>query len=252
MKPAKTLSYIFTGILICTQYSIGQAQFKIPTIKVPQNIPNPTGGSTSIQGLSESDIVAGLKEALSVGSKNASSQLNQLDGFNKNMRIRIPFPEDAVRVATKLRQMGYGKKVDEFELTLNRAAEQAAKEAAPIFLNAIKQMTFGDAKSILTGADTAATGYLRKTTFSPLYSAFSPHVTKALGNTFATSKWTEITTIYNKLPMVKRVDTDLTRYTTNKALKGLFVVVADEELKIRKDPAARVSDILKKVFGQKS
>lgn len=251
MKPAKYLSYLLTASFIIIQYSMSYGQFKIPTINLPKNIPNPTK-STSLQGLSESDIIAGLKEALSVGSKNASSQLNRLDGFNKNMRIRIPFPEDAQRVATKLRQLGYGKKVDEFELTLNRAAEQAAKEAAPIFVGAIKQMTFADAKSILTGADTAATGYLRKTTFAPLYNSFAPHVTKALGNTFATSKWTEITKIYNRLPMVKKVDTDLTRYTTNKALKGLFVVVADEELKIRKDPAARVTDILRKVFGQKS
>lgn len=238
------------------------AQFSFPKINLPKaplpgtKTPFPTtspipGTSSSITGLSESEIISGLKEALTVGSGKASSFLNKLDGYYKNPRVKIPFPEDCQRVATKLRQMGYGKKVDEFELTLNRAAEQAAKEAAPIFANSIKQMTFADAKGILKGSDTAATSYLRKTTYNPLFTSFTPHVSKALNNTFATSKWTEITSIYNKLPMVRKVDTDLTRYTTHKALKGVFLLVADEELKIRKDPAARVTSILQKVFGQK-
>ncbi|QHT72081.1 DUF4197 domain-containing protein [Rhodocytophaga rosea] len=205
--------------------------------------------TTKATPLSESDIAKGLKEALSVGAKNASSQLNALDGFNKNTKLRIPFPEDAQRVATKLREMGFGKKVDEFELTLNRAAEQAAKEAAPIFVNAITSMTITDAKNILMGADTAATGYLRTKTSASLANAFSPHIKKALDATTATRKWTELATLYNRIPLVNKVETDLVKFTTNKALKGLFTVVADEELKIRKDPAARVTDLLKKVFG---
>ena len=223
-----------------------KAQIKIPKIKLPSKTTT-TGTSTS---LSESDIINGLKEALTIGSTKASDQLHQLDGFNKNTFVRIPFPEDAKKVATELRKMGLGKKVDEFELTLNRAAEQAAKEAAPIFISAIKQMSFSDAKNILTGGDTAATGYLRKTTYTSLYGAFSPHINTALQSTYATSKWKDLTSTYNKIPFVKKVDTDLVRYTTNKALKGVFVLVADEEAKIRKDPAARVSEILKKVFGK--
>ena len=218
------------------------AQLKIPKIKLP------TSGSTAT-GLSETDIANGLKEALTIGAQKASEQLHMTDGFNLNSLVRIPFPEDAKKVATELRKLGYGKKVDEFELSLNRSAEEAAKEAAPIFVSAIKGMTITDAKNILTGADTAATGYLRKTTYSPLYSAFSPHITTALNNNYAASKWTEITTIYNKIPLVKKVDTDLVRYTTGKALKGVFTLVAQEELKIRKDPAAQVTDLLKKVFG---
>ena len=208
--------------------------------------------TTKAATLSESDIAKGLKEALSIGSKNASSQLNAIDGFNKNLKVRIPFPEDAQRVATKLRELGFGKKVDEFELTLNRAAEQAAKEAAPIFVNAITSMSITDAKNILVGSDSSATSYLRTKTSASLASAFSPHIKKALDATTATRKWSELATLYNRIPLVNKVETDLVKYTTSKALKGLFTVVADEELKIRKDPAARVTDLLKRVFGSKA
>ena len=178
--------------------------------------------TTKTPALSESDIAKGLKEALNVGAKNASSQLNAIDGFNKNTKVRIPFPEDAQRVATKLREMGFGKKVDEFELTLNRAAEQAAKEAAPIFVNAITSMTITDAKNILMGTDSAATSYLRTKTSSALADAFSPHIRTALDATTATKKWKDLATLYNKIPLVTKVETDLVKYTTNKALKGLF------------------------------
>lgn len=205
--------------------------------------------TTKAAPLSESDIASGLKEALNIGAKNASARLNAQDGFNKNAKVRIPFPEDAQRVATKLREMGFGKKVDEFELTLNRAAEQAAREAAPIFVNAITSMTITDAKNILTGSDSSATSYLRTKTSASLTSAFSPHIQKALDATTATRKWKELATLYNRVPLVKKVETDLVKFTTGKALKGLFTVVAEEELKIRKDPAARVTDLLKRVFG---
>lgn len=232
---------LFIALFLTINYSF--AQFKVPKIKLPS-----TG--TSGTGLSESDIANGLKEALTIGAQKASDQLHQTDGFNANSLVRIPFPEDAKKVAVELRKLGYGKKVDEFELSLNRSAEEAAKEAAPIFVNAIKQMSITDAKNILTGPDTAATAYLRKSTYSPLYNAFSPHINTALKNNYAASKWTEITTIYNKIPLVKKVDTDLIRYTTGKALKGVFTLVAEQEAKIRKDPAAQVTDLLKKVFGK--
>jgi len=235
----------FASILLisCSTLSFGQINIGGVKVNVPTSLP------TSTSAVSETEIINGLKEALTLGSKTASQNLNKLDGFYKNPKVKIPFPEDCQKVATELRKLGYGKKVDEFELTLNRAAEDASKEAATIFANSIKQMTLTDAKNILTGPDTAATGYLRKTTNSSLYSAFAPHITTALNKTTATKKWKELTTLYNKLPMVKKVDTDLTRYTTNKALKGLFLLVADEETKIRKDPEARVTDLLKKVFG---
>lgn len=207
--------------------------------------------SSAISGTSitEADISAGLKEALNIGAKNASSQLNALDGFNKNPLVRIPFPPDAIKVADALRKYGYGSQVDDFELKLNRAAEQAAKDAAPIFGNVISQITLNDAKSILQGPDNAATSFLQTKTTESLYTSFSPTIKTALGNTLATSSWTEITALYNKLPFVTPVETDLVKYTTNKALSGLFHVVADEEKKIRDNPAARTSEILQKVFG---
>ena len=236
-------------LITCTFVSIlSHAQIKVPKVKIPTT---KSSVIPSASQLTESDIANGLKEALTIGAQKAAQQLNQMDGFYKNLEVKIPFPEEATRVATELRKIGMGKKVDEFELTLNRAAEDAAKEAAPIFVNAIKSMSISDAKNILTGPDTAATGFLRKTTYNSLFSAFSPHISTALANNYATSKWTEITTIYNRLPLVKKVDTDLVHYTTGKALKGAFILVAKEEEKIRKDPAARVSDLLKKVFGSK-
>ena len=235
----------FASILLISSSTLSFGQINLGGVKV--NVP--TSIPTSTSAISETEIINGLKEALTLGSKTASENLNKLDGFYKNPKVKIPFPEDCQKVATELRKLGYGKKVDEFELTLNRAAEDASKEAANIFANSIKQMTLTDAKNILKGSDTAATGYLRKTTSPSLYSAFAPHITTALNKTTATQKWEEITTFYNKLPMVKKVDTDLTRYTTNMALKGVFLLVADEETKIRKDPAARATDLLKKVFG---
>jgi hypothetical protein len=203
----------------------------------------------NVNSLSETDISKGLKDALTIGANNASKQLNILDGFNKNSLIRIPFPSEVGQVATKLRDLGMGAKVDEFEVTLNRAAEQAAKDAAPIFANAITQMSISDAKNILTGSNNAATTYLQSKTTDALVAAFSPTIKSALGSNLATSKWTEITSIYNKLPFITAVETDLTKYTTNKALSGLFTVLADEEKKIRENPAARTTDILQKVFG---
>lgn len=220
--------------------------------KVNTTVVKSVQSAVGVNALSEAEIVNGLKEALNVGAKNASGQLNALDGFNKNNLIRIPFPPEVSQVANKLREMGLGSKVDEFETTLNRAAEQAAKDAAPIFVNAVNQMTITDAKNILTGSNNAATTYLQGKTSDALFASFSPTIKNALNNTLATSKWTEITSIYNKIPFITPVETDLVKYTTNKALSGLFVVVAQEEQKIRENPAARVSDLLKKVFGSVS
>jgi hypothetical protein len=205
--------------------------------------------SNVISTLSESDMTNALKEALVQGSSKASKSLNVVDGFYKNPKVKIPFPEDAQMVADQLRKLGYGAKIDEFELTLNRSAEQAAVEAAPIFKKAITGMKIKDAKKILTGSDTAATSYLRAKTYNSLYSTFSPHISKALGDNNVTSKWSEIINIYNKIPLVKKANPDLVSFTTNKALKGLFVLVAEEEAKIRKNPVHQTTDLLKKVFG---
>ena len=240
-------------LLCCCLLSFGQTKKKTTTSRLPKvntsTILKPKTTAAGVNPLSESEIVKGLKEALVVGSNNASSQLSLLDGFNANSLIRIPFPPEVSQIASKLRDIGFGSKVDEFETTLNRAAEQAAKDAAPIFGNAITQMTFTDAKNILKGSNTSATSYLQSKTNDALFTSFSPTIKNALNSSLATSKWTEITSIYNRLPFITPVETDLVKYTTNKALSGLFIVVAEEEKKIRENPAARVSDILQKVFG---
>jgi hypothetical protein len=165
----KKPSLLFVIALIASTHSFAQLTWK----KVREKAGTV---ATAAAPLTESDIARGLKEALTVGSRNAASQLNKQDGFLLNPKVRIPFPEDAQRVATKLRELGFGKKVDQFELTLNRAAEDAAKEAAPIFVNAITSMTITDAKNILTGPDNAATTYLQGRTSDPLAQAFSPHI----------------------------------------------------------------------------
>jgi hypothetical protein len=225
-------------------------------LTTPVTTPTTTTTNTSsksgagLSSLTDGEVIQGLKDALAQGATKASQSLNVTDGYYKNLKVKIPFPEDVKNVATELRSLGFGKKVDAFEQSLNRSAEQAAVEAAPIFKSAITSMNFSDAKSILTGSDTAATAYLRKNTFGALYTTFSPHIKTAIGNNLVASKWTELATIYNKLPTTKKkASTDLVAYTTNKALKGLFILVAEEEGKIRKDPVARTTDILKKVFG---
>ena len=203
----------------------------------------------TVSSLSNTDIVSGLKDALSHGATNASSQLNAVNGFYGNPLVKIPFPQNAQKVAKELRALGFGAKVDDFEKTLNHAAETAAKEAAPIFVNSITSMSFSDAKNILTGPDNSATTYLQNSTTTALTSAFTPHIQNALNSTLATQKWSELASLYNKIPFVTPIETDLVKYTTSKALSGLFTVLATEESKIRKDPAARVTDIMKKVFG---
>jgi hypothetical protein len=202
--------------------------------------------------LSSDDITNGLKEALSLGAQKSASQLSAVDGFFKDAAVKILLPEQAQKVEKTLRNIGMGQMVDNAILSINRAAEDAAKSAAPIFVNAIKNMSIQDALSILRGADTSATGYLRKTTSGQLSSSFKPVIDVSLQKTDATKYWKDIFETYNKLPTTfKKVDPDLSAYATQKAMDGIFYYVAVEEKKIRKDPAAQVTDILKKVFGGK-
>lgn len=206
------------------------------------------GGNSG--GLSNEEIIAGLKEALSVGAKNSSQLLSATDGFFANAAIKVLMPAEARKVETALRNAGLGSMVDKAILSMNRAAESASKEAAPIFVNAIKQMSVQDAVGILRGADTAATSYLKGKTTPALTTAFRPVVEEALKKTDATKYWKDVFDTYNKLPTTfKKINPDLAAYVTDKALAGIFFQVALEEKKIRKDPAARVSDILKKVFA---
>lgn len=200
--------------------------------------------------LTESEIIQGLKEALSVGTQSAVSISSKIDGFLKNQRLFIPFPPEAQEMKEKLVQYGFSKKVEEFETSLNRAAEQAAKDATPIFMNAIKQMSINDARSILKGSDTAATHYLRQTTYDSLFQKFLPVVRNSIQQVQVTKYWKPLVTTYNKLPNKKKYNPDLEKYVTHKAIQGLFILISDEEKNIRKNPAARMSDILKKVFAE--
>lgn len=202
-------------------------------------------------GLTNDEVIKGLKEALTIGTNKSASNASKTDGFLKNARLFIPWPPEATEMKAKLIQLGYQKKVQEFETSLNRAAEEAAKSAAPIFGNAVTGMSIGDGFAILKGNDTAATHYLREKTFSPLKEKFKPVVNDAISQVKVTSYWAPLVTIYNKIPGVKKQNPDLNDYVCNKAINGLMLLIADEETKIRKDPAARVSDLLKKVFGKK-
>lgn len=203
----------------------------------------------SEQPLTTAEVASGLKEALVKGISNGSDIASQVDGYFKNPRIKIPFPPDVKKVEERLRQIGLGKEVDRFVMTLNRGAEDAAKEAKPIFVNAIKQMTIQDAWSILKGTDNAATAYLQRTTSDQLYEKFHPVIVSSLNKVNATKYYSDIVTAYNRIPTVEKVNPDLNDYATRKAMDGLFLLIADEEKKIREDPVARTTELLKKVFG---
>lgn len=204
--------------------------------------------STGSGALTTADIVAGLKEALTVGTQNSSNKLSAVDGFFKDAAIKILMPPEAQKVESTLRSLGFGSVVDKAILSMNRGAEEAAKSATPIFVSAIKQMTITDALGILKGGESSATNYFKEKTTVQLTQAFRPVIDKALTKTGATKYWSDVFSVYNRFSQ-KKVDTDLGAYVTGKAIDGIFYEVALEEQKIRKDPAARVTDILKKVFG---
>ncbi|MBG9375021.1 DUF4197 domain-containing protein [Panacibacter sp. DH6] len=198
--------------------------------------------------LSTDEIANGLKEALNKGVSEGTTKLSAADGFFKDAAIKILMPADAQKVEKTLRNVGLGQQVDDAILTMNRAAEDAAKSASPIFVSAIKQMSIEDAWSILKGGDSAATRYLRTKTTGELTTAFKPVIEKSLEKTGATKYWNTVFSNYNKFSLTK-VNPDLSSYVTEKALSGIFYQIALEEMKIRKDPVARTTDLLKKVFG---
>lgn len=213
---------------------------------------NQNGGINSLFGnkLSNTDIVSGLKEALRIGSQNAAGRLNLPNGFFGNQLIKILMPPEAQKIESTLRQFGFGPQCDKLILSLNRAAEDAAGKAVPIFVNAITSMSINDGLSILRGGNNAATEYLKRMTTQSLTQAFRPVIQNSLGKVNATKYWNQVFTLYNGLPITKnKVNTDLTGYVTERALNGLFVNVAQEEANIRNNPGARVTDLLRKVFG---
>jgi hypothetical protein len=244
---------LFLFLLAVGSMSLSQAQLKNVLKKAKDSSGKVSLGNvikTAPASLSNDEIINGLKEALSVGAQNSTKKLNAVDGFFKDAAIKILMPEEAVKAEKKLRAIGMGKQVDQAILSMNRAAEDAAAQAKPIFLSAIKGMSIQDALNILKGSDNAATSYLKENTLKALTDAFRPVIEQSLAKVNATKYWNTVFTSYNKVSADK-VNPDLTAYVTDKALAGIFYQVAQEEAKIRKDPMARTSDLLKKVFADR-
>ena len=216
--------------------------------KVTNAVNSVKGGKGT--GLSTEEIVSGLKEALSLGAKKSADKLSAANGFFKDAAVKVLMPPEAQKVEKTLRSIGAGKLVDDAILSFNRAAEDASKSAAPIFVDAVKNMSIQDALGILKGADTSATAYLKKATTANLTAAFKPSIDSSLAKVGATRYWSLVVDKYNSLPTTfNKINSDLPAYVTQKAMNGIFYYVADEEKKIRTNPAARVTDILKKVFA---
>jgi hypothetical protein len=240
MKTVKTLLVIFfvINLLSCKTQNT-----------TLQGVLNTVNNTVNSGTLTNDEIIQGLKEALKVGTNNSVVSASKADGFFKNTTIKILMPPEAANMETKLRAIGMGTECDKFIETLNRGAEEASKTATNIFLTAITNLTISDGLKILKGADNAATEYLKTNTTTSLKTSFKPIVKTALEKVEVTKYWTPLATAYNKIPLVTAVNPDLDAYVTEKAIDGLFKLIAAEEYKIRKDPSARINDILKKVFG---
>lgn len=242
------LNYLGAFAMLCILISACTSAQLQQTADAAKNAMNSTGAAAPAP-LSNQEVINGLREALTVGTNNSSSFASKLDGFYKNPTLFIPFPPEAQKVKDKIDALGLKDQTDKFVLTLNRAAEEAVKDAAPVFVNAITSMTITDGFTILKGGDNAATQYLKDKTSAELRTKFTPVVQNAINKVELTKYWNPIITTYNKIPFVEKQNPDLTAYVTERAMQGLFKLIADEELKIRKDPMARVTDILQRVFG---
>ncbi|MEO6882831.1 MAG: DUF4197 domain-containing protein [Bacteroidia bacterium] len=231
----------FTSLTACAQFNLGK------TISNAEK--SVTGTKSGSQPLSNDEVINGLKDALKVGTDTSTSAASKVDGFYKNAEIKIPFPPEAQKVENTANDLGMKDQVDKFVMTLNRAAEEATKNAAPVFLDAIKQMTVTDGFAILKGDSNAATKYLQDKTTAQLHDQFKPIVEAAINKVEVTKYWAPIINAYNNVPFVQKQNPDLNEYVTQQAMKGLFKLIADQELLIRKNPAARVDAILQRVFG---
>jgi hypothetical protein len=209
------------------------------------------GGGEKESGLSDVKIGSGLKEALKIGTENAVGFTGKKDGFFLNQAIKILMPEKLRTFEKGLRAVGYGPQVDEFVLSMNRSAEKATPFAKQIFWDAIGEMTFEDVRKILSGNDTAATDYCKGKTTNRLTDVFKPIVSNAMNEVGVTRQYKELVGRYESIPFVKKESFDLDQYVVTKALDGLFHMVGEEEMKIRKNPTARTTDLLKEVFGSK-
>ncbi len=232
-------------ILIAAMFifvNTAEAQFDIN--KIFKGLGGATGGD-----LSDAKIGTGLKEALKIGTENAVSQTEQVDGFLGNKAIKILMPRPLQAIETPLRFVGYGPQIDEFVVGMNRAAEKAVPFAKNIFWDAIGEMTFDDAKKILAGGDTAATDYFKAKTSKKLQEAFRPSVEEVMNQVGVNRQYNDLIGRYKSIPFAKSITFDVNHYVTEKTTDGLFYVVGQEEKKIRTNPAARVTDLLKEVFA---
>ena len=234
MKKILILSLVFS-LSSCAQ--VQQTLNQLPQI------------SSQIPGVGGVDIASGLKEALNKGITQQVSKLTAVDGFYKNEAVKILMPAELQKVDATLRKIGLSSLADEGIKVLNRAAEDAVKEATPIFVSAVKNMSFTDAKNILLGNDSAATSYLQGTTTTDLYGKFNPVIKNSFAKVGADVIWKNIINKYNTIPLVKKVNPDLTDYTTNQALAGVFKMIAVEEKDIRNNISARTTPLLQKVFA---
>lgn len=235
-------TYLLTLLLLPL---LSNAQFKDLLGKATDAVKNKTGTTA----LSTTDISKGLKEALQKGVEKEVTKLTATDGFYKNEVVKILLPAELQKVDNTLRKMGMSKLADEGIKVLNRAAEEAVKEAVPVFTDAITKMTITDAKNILMGDDRAATSYLEKFSSEKLYAKFNPVVVRSLEKVGANKVWAGLIQKYNSLPMVSKVNADLDDYVTSQAMAGVFKMIAVEEKNIRNNLASRTSGLLKKVFA---
>jgi hypothetical protein len=237
------MGLLISGLLLMP---VAQAQMQLP--KMPDVLPGTSGQRSG--GLSESRVADGLKEALRVGTDHAVLRTGKKDGYFGNKLIKILLPDSVQKLESGLRVAGFGPQVDEFVLSMNRAAEQAAPKAKEIFVDAITSMTIDDAKKILNGGDTSATDFFKRKTSKSLYKEFRPVIDNTMNQVGTVQKYNDVVGGATKLPFMKAESLDVGDYVTDKALDGLFLIVAEEERDIRKNPAARVTDLLKDVFGR--
>ena len=229
----KTILLLLAGLTLSSCAEMQQIANQLPGVLEQGNV----------------DIAGGLKEALNNGINKQVTKLTAVDGFYKNEMVKILLPEELQKVDAGLRKIGLGKLADDGLRAINRTAEDAVKQATPIFVDAIKGMTFTDAKNILMGNESAATNYLQSSTSTALYAKFNPVIKNSFAKVGADKVWANIITKYNAIPLVKKVNPDLTDYTTNKAMEGVFKMISVEEKNIRTDLNSRTSDLLKKVFA---
>jgi len=240
MKRIHVLAGAALGVLLITS--------GCETLQLVEEVSNLLGAR---QELTMDTIIGGLKEALVVGTRNTVAQTGKKGGYTDNSLIHIPLPQKLQKFGSTLRAVGLGTQVDQFEQTMNEAAENAARTAAPVFVDAIKQMSFTDAKAILNGGNTAATDYFRQRTSGALRTRYSSVVSKHMNSLGAVRKYNDLVSRYNMIPLVPKATFDPEAYVTDQALDGLFTVLATEEQKIRENPAARTTALLRQVFGSR-